>query len=137
MRIKLIRVSLLFIALTSLFLAANVTRAQEEDTTPKKRLRSPATVKGFIGGESHNSYVIRARKGQTMTVKISWQHKDDNRAEFSVSESDNFFNSEPITFGESSDEGKRWSGKIPKTGDYYIYVVAHPTANYTLKVTVK
>lgn len=136
MRIKLIRASLLFVALATLFLPANLTRAQD-DKTPKKRLRSLATVKGFIGGEAHDSYVIRARKGQTMTVRISWKQKDGNRAEFNMSESANFFNGEPITFGETSDEGKRWSGKVPKTGDYYIYVVAHPTANYTLRVTVK
>src|SRR5215467_1412317 len=53
-----------------------------------KKLRSPATVKGFIGGESHDSYLIHARRGQTMTVEISWkpEHDEngDNHAEFWV-----------------------------------------------------
>lgn len=122
--------------LAALLLAANVVWAQE-DTTPKKRLRSPATASGVIGGEAHAGYVIRARKGQTMTVQITWRRKDDNRAEFTVSESSNFFNGGQVTFGKSSDKGKRWSGKIPRTKNYYIYVVAHPTANYTLSVTVE
>ena len=136
MRIKLKRVSLLLIAVTTLLFTANVTWAQD-DTTPKKQLRSPATAKGVIGGEAHASYVIRARKGQTMTVQITWRRKADNRAEFTVSEASNFFDGGQVTFGKASDEGRRWRGKIPKTGSYYIYVVAHPTAHYTLSATVK
>ncbi len=136
MRINLKRASWTLLVLAIVVLAANVTYAQE-DKTPKKRLRSPATAKGSIGGESHDSYVIRARKGQTMTVQISWRRKDDNRAEFTVSESSDFFNGGQVMFGKASDNDRRWSGKIPKTGSYYIYVVAHPMAHYTLSVTVK
>lgn len=136
MRIKLKRSSLLLIALAIVLLAANSSWAQE-DTIPKKRLRSPATAKGVIGGESHDSYVIYARKGRRMTVQISWQRADDNRAEFTVSKSANFFNGPQVGFGKASDNGKRWSGKIPRTADYYIYVVAHPTAQYTLRVSLK
>ena len=136
MRSKLKCISLVLIALATILLAADVTWAQD-DTTPKQRLRSPATARGLIGGESHDSYAIRARKGQTMTVQISWRRKEDNRAEFTVSESPNFFNGAQVDFGKASDEGKRWSGKVPRTGNYYLYVVAHPTAHYTLRVTVK
>lgn len=130
------RSSFLLIALAIVLIAANSCWAQD-DTTPKRRLRSPATTRGVIGGESHDSYVIQARKGRTMTVQISWLRVDDNRAEFTVSESANFFNGEEVAFGKTSDKGKRWSGKIPKTKDYYIYVVAHPTADYTLRVRLK
>lgn len=123
----------LLMGLAALLMAANVVRAQE-DTTPKERLRATATAKGFIGGESHDSYVIRAKKGQTMTVQLLWKRKADNGADFTVSKSANFFNGAQVTFGKVSDKGRRWSGKIPKTGNYYIYVVAHPTAHYTLSV---
>jgi len=136
MRVELNRASLLLVALATLLLAASITSAQD-DTTPKQRLRSPATARSTIGGESHDSYVIRARKGQTMTVQISWQRTSDNRAEFTVSESANFFNGAPVGFGNASKNGKRWSGRIPRTADYYIYVVAHPTADYRLRVTVR
>ena len=124
-----------------LMVVASVAVAQEEttlkDTTPKKRLRRQSMVKGFIGGESHDSYVIRARKGETLIVRISWQHVGENRAEFTVSESPDAFSGEPVEFGSRSNDDKYWSGKIPKTRDYYIYVVAHPTAHYTLWVTLK
>jgi hypothetical protein len=131
------KASLFLVALSTVLLAANIAQGQGKI----QRLRSPATVKGFIGGESHDSYVIRARQGQILTVQISWRperHKEmgDNRAEFSISESPDF-NGGQVTFGKESDKGKRWSGKIPKTGNYYIYVTAHPTAHYTLRVTAR
>lgn len=126
--------ALLILALASLVLAANHGAAQV-DTPPAKRLRGSATVRGDIGGESHDSYVIHARKGQRMTVRISWRRESDNRAEFSVSETPDF--GAQVEFGRESDSGRMWSGRIPRTGDYHIHVTAYPTARYTLSVTVK
>ena len=136
MKNKPIKAVIVFFVSAILLFSASEALAQT-DSTPKKRLISPATVQGDIGGEAHDSYVIRARKGQTMTVRISWRPKDDNRAEFSVSRSANFFSGQVVKFGKESDNGRRWRGIIPKTGNYYIYVVANPMARYTLKVTVK
>ncbi len=136
MHLKLAKPILLCAALLTLLFTANATQAQE-DKTPAKRLRSPATVRGFIGGEAHDSYVIHVRKGQTLAVQISWRHTEGNTASFSVSNSGDFFDSEPARFGKESDKGRRWRGKIPRTGNYYIYVVAHPDARYTLRVTTK
>jgi hypothetical protein len=132
------RASLLLIALATLWLAADIARAQEYT----RRLRSPAAVRGFIGGESHDSYVIRARRGQVMTVQISWRREHDrglgdNHAEFFVGALPNFDGDGRVKFGAESDNGRRWRGRVPKTGDYYIYVMAHPTAHYTLRVRVK
>ena len=133
MRLKLHWHSLFLVATAIVMLMAPVSRAQE-DSTPKQRLRSPATVRGGIGGEAHDSYVIKARKGQTMTVQISWRQEGDNNAGFTITRSSDFFSAEPIDFGNGSDDGKRWSGKIPATGNYYIYVTGHPIAHYTLRV---
>lgn len=108
----------------------------QTDNIPKRRLQSPATVSGFIGGESHDSYVISATKGQVMTVQISWEKEDDNRADFTIAKSSNFFAADPVDFGKLSEDEKSWTGEIPSTGDYYVYVVAHPTAHYKLTVTV-
>lgn len=133
MWLKLQKTGLLFTVIVTLILIAQNASAQN-DAAPKKRLHSPAIVKGIIGGESHDSYVIKARKGQIMTVHITWRRKGDNRAEFTVSESDDFFNAEPVEFGKSPNHDERWRGKITKTRDYYIYVTGHPEAHYTLKV---
>ena len=137
MLIRLLEKSLLVFALAILFGVVNIANGQEY----VERLRNPATVKALIGGESHNSYVIRVRKGQTLTVQISWKHEHDeelgdNRAQFDVSDLPDFASAD-LGFGKESDNGKRWRGRVPKTGDYYIYVIAHPTAYYTLRVTIK
>jgi hypothetical protein len=122
----------LLLAAAMLLFAAHVSLAQV-NSGPKKRLRSPATVRGVIGGEAQARYVIRARKGQTMTVTISWRKEGDNTAGFSVGPA----SGDEQLQGQESNDGKRWSGRIPKTGDYIIYVTAHPLAHYTLRVVVK
>jgi hypothetical protein len=118
-----------FVAIAMFLFTVHVAHAQR----PPKRLRSPATVRGFVGGESQDRYVIRARKGRTMTVTISWRKEDDNSAGFSVSASPD---GEQLP-GQESNDGKRWTGKTPKTGDYSISVTAHPSAHYVLRVTVR
>jgi hypothetical protein len=110
--------------------------AREEAPAPR-RLRGPAHVRGFIGGESHDGYVVRARKGSLLTVRLSWRREGDNRASLNVSESPDFYSGEPAKFGAEYNDGRQWTGRIPRTGDYYVYVVAHPSANYTLKVNVR
>ena len=136
MRLEFQKTRLLIATVVALLLAANVATAQVSDT-PKKRLRSPAVVRGYVGGESHDGYMIHARKGRVMTVRLAWQREGENRAEFHVSKSPDFFGAEPVNFGRESENGGRWSGRIPQTGVYYIYVVAHPAARYTLRVTIK
>ena len=121
---------------TVLLVAAGPCWAQPRPS-PAKRLRSPAVVKGFIGGESHDAYVIRAAKGKTMTVRLSWRPEEGNKAGFQISDRYSFFEAESVTFGTESPDGTRWTGRIPKTANYYIYVVAHPSARYTLRVTLK
>jgi hypothetical protein len=118
------------------FAAPDVAGAHVE-TSPPRRLRSASTVRGFIGSESHNSYVIRARKGQTLAVRLSWRREGDNRASFSVSKSPDPYTGEPVKFGNDSNNDRRWVGRIPSSGDYYIDVVAHPSARYMLKVSVR
>ena len=61
-----------------------------------------------------------------MTVQLSWRNEDGNRASFHVSDQSGFFGAEQVTFGTESQDGKRWTGRIPKTANYYIYVVAIP-----------
>ena len=118
--------------------------ASAQDQQPQEyfeRLRSPAVVRSTIGGESHQSYVIRARKGRTMTVRLSWRRQisdmGESNAQFYVSESPIFSSEWAVKFGKETENGNRWSGKIPRTKDYYIYVMAHPIADYTLRVSLR
>jgi hypothetical protein len=77
-----------------------------------------------------------------MTVQISWRivvasGAGDEHAEFFVGELPDFNGGGQVTFGRESDNGRRWTGKIPRTGDYYIYVMGYPTVRYILRVTLK
>lgn len=65
-----IKIGIAFFAVMILLFSVGITRAQT-DSTPKKRLKSLALVRGSIGGEAHDSYVIRVRKGQILWVQIS------------------------------------------------------------------
>ncbi len=76
MKLRFKRTIRLVAGLSFLLTIAGTTSAQE-DTTPKKRLRSPAVIKGNIGGESHQSYVIYAQKGKLLNVEISWMPEGD------------------------------------------------------------
>ncbi|HKR94212.1 MAG TPA: hypothetical protein VJW55_02560 [Candidatus Angelobacter sp.] len=103
-----------------------------------RTLRSPATIHGFIGGESHDTYVVHAVAGQTLYISISWKLEHDpeigdNRAEFWVEPQADLNAPGPVQFGQESNGGKNWSATIPKTGNYFVYVVAYPSAYYTLK----
>jgi hypothetical protein len=114
----------------------DVAGAQVETST-LRRLRGLAPVSGFIGGESHDGYVVHARKGQILTAHLFWQREGDNRASLAVSESPDFYSGGQVKFGAEDNDGQRWTGRIPKTGDYYLYVVARPSAHYKLKVNVR
>ena len=142
MRLLIRRTLLGPISLATLLFFVNVSQAQvRQPPEYLERLRNPATVRGTIGGESHDSYVISARKGQVMTVRLSWRQESTelgaNQAQFYVSELADFGGEGAVKFGKESDNGNRWSGKIPRTKNYYIYVMAHPIAEYTLRVTVR
>ena len=122
-------------AVTILAMSVSVARAQKNSTP--KRLHSPAIVKNLTGGESHDEYVIRVRKNQSLTVQISWKENGDRAAAFVISRSADFFAGDVLEGGRETYDGKNRTVKIHKTGDYYIYVTAHPAARYTLKVSLK
>jgi hypothetical protein len=72
-----------------------------------RTLRSPATIHGFIGGESHDTYVVHAVAGQTLYISISWKLEHDpeigdNRAEFWVEPQADLNAPGPVQFGQES-----------------------------------
>jgi hypothetical protein len=129
----MLRTFLLFLALviTSLAWPQEYTRT----------LRSPATIKGFIGGESHDMYVIHAHQGQSMMVELSWKIEHDkeigdNHADLDIGGLPGFTQAPELKSGRNR---KRtiWSGKVPRTDDYQIVVTGYPSAHYMLKVKIQ
>jgi hypothetical protein len=96
---------------------------------------SLATLKGRITGNQAIDYTLRARAGQSMSVKLAAQH------------SATYFNvlppgSETALFIGSTD-GNAWNGTLPSDGEYRVRVYLmrsaarrHEAANYTLTVGV-
>ena len=118
----------------ALILGILATSAFAQAQPKPKRVHVPATIRGLVGGESNDTYVVHVRKGRLLTVQISWKKEEDNTASFGVGASKNL---EPVSFGKESDGGRKWVGRVPKTGDYFIEVVAHPRAHYVLKIRTK
>ncbi len=112
-------------------LLCGLTRAQTNMSA--KRILGSA----IIGGESHDAYVIKALKGQILTLQLTWKLENKNSASFSISRSASFFSAEPVKFGRFSSKQTRWVGKIPASGDYFMFVVAHSTAEYRLWVKLQ
>jgi hypothetical protein len=94
------------------------------------------TIKGSISGRETVDYKLRAHTSQGMIVTLETDH------------SGNYFN--VLAPGESnfaffigSDEGNRFEGDLPESGDYTIRVYLYrnaarrgETATYKLKVTI-
>jgi len=112
------------------------TTALAQPEAKAKRLRPPVTIRALVGRETDDIYVVQVRKGRLLSVQISWKKEKEyeNVASFNVTASPDGL---PVSFGKRYNGGRKWMGKAPKTGDYFIGVGAHPFANYVLKVTVK
>ena len=129
-----VRLTIIHSFALAFILGTMATSAFAQPQSKPKRVHAPATIRGLVGGEANDTYVVHVRKGQLLTVEISWKKEEDNTASFGVGASKNL---EPVSFGKESNGGRKWVGRVPKTGDYFIEVVAHPSAHYVLKVRVK
>jgi hypothetical protein len=88
------------------------------------------SVNGTISNHLPTSYILRAGKGQTMTVKVT---SPDDVALTIYGLTDG----EPLTRAGGAGVSE-WSGKLPLSQDYIVQVVpAVDSTTFTLKVTIK
>lgn len=98
-----------------------------------KRGANSTTISGTVRGDEQAEYVLGAKKGQKLVVKlISVPAKS---SVFQLLGPDN------DTLGLEYDANYNYSGTLPKTGDYFI-TVARPTGSkgtsrYKLAITVR
>jgi len=99
---------------------AALTRAQDGIATQRVQFAhgsSSSTVKGAIQADVARDYVLGAKAGQTMSVKLE-------------TTSNLYFNvlppksEEALFVGKMVADGENWSGKLPADGDYTIRVYA-------------
>ena len=114
------------LALSSLFAQGVKKKIQFE------RGSSSATVKGAVVRGDSDRYYLGARKGQTMSVKIT---SEEDNAVFQV-----YLPGEQETLSGAGegDDAKDWSGELPRDADYVIVVGGtRGNATYTLKVSIE
>ena len=83
-------------------------------------------------GDMHNDgadrYSFHYRAGQRMTFNLE---AEGNRAIFTITRADSDLPNLPVST-------TKWSGKLPKSGDYYVTVwTREGAANYTLKISLR
>jgi hypothetical protein len=117
-------------------LIAQPVLAQQRTPVTFARGATSATLKGSIKGDQYRDYIVNARAGQTMTVRLT---NPDGRAYFNVMA--------PGSTGEAvfigSTEGNRFQGPVPGTGANTVRVYQMratgrrgATANYAITIGV-
>lgn len=125
--VKFALISILVTALTSAALASGI----------KKRIRFPrgansVTISGSVVRGERDRYILGAKEGQTMTVRI--RAAEDN-AVFQIYLPGE---QESLEGAGETDDAKSWSGKIPATTDYIIVVGAsRGNTSYKLDVEIR
>ncbi|MEF8754775.1 MAG: hypothetical protein V5B60_12730 [Accumulibacter sp.] len=130
---------MLLAAVASLFLMAfSLAHADEIEARAVQfaQGKSSATIKGSLKGDQTIDYTLRARAGQTMSVRLATTNGANH---FNVLPPGS--NDEALFVGSSG--GKEWTGALPADGEYKLRVHLmrsaarrNETANYTLTVGI-
>jgi hypothetical protein len=92
-----------------------------------KRGMSWTTVTGKVSIALPDTFLVGARAGQVMTIKLTAPRK-----------SVRFLLMSPTTRNLVADNAREWTGTLPETGDYYIIVDADERGStYSMTVTIK
>jgi len=125
--IKLAVTAILVIAFATTALSAGI----------KRRIRFPrgsssTAISGAVVRGQRDRYIIGAKEGQTMSVRIK---SGEDNAVFQI-----YFlgEQESLEGAGEGDDATRWSGKLPATTDYIIVVGAsRGNASYKLEVKIE
>lgn len=120
-----------------IFLACSAAIAQGGKAEPNriefKRGTSSTTINGTVRGDEQAEYVLAAKKGQRLIIKLTSVPAKSSVFQLLGPDND--------TLGLEFDANWDYSGKLPETGDYFI-TVARPgqskgTSRYKLSVSVR
>jgi hypothetical protein len=93
---------------------------------------SSATIHGAVVRGDRDRYYVSAKRGQTMSVKIT---STESNAVFQV-----YFagEQESLEGAGEDDDATEWSGELPADNDYVIVVGGtRGNATYTLKISIE
>ena len=122
----------LLISIAVLFFSFSANSAEFRKTLIFSHGKTSTTVKGGVIRGDRDTYLIKVRSGQTMSVQISAL---ENNAAFSIYEPKS---ESAIPGTEGGNDLTKWRGTLNKTGKYRIVVGGtRGNSSYTLKVAVK
>lgn len=91
-----------------------------------KRGTSSTTLQGQVTRTLSETYLVGAREGQVMTVRLTGANR-----------SLSFLVSSPRTTSLMAENTRDWTGTLPETGDYSIIVQADGRATYSITISIK
>ena len=119
--------SFLALLLTSLLLAT-VVHAQKGTSTVRRitfpRGQTSTEVQGSLRRGTSHDYLVRARRGQGMAVRITCQ---GNIGFQIITPSGQYFSEVTV----------EWTDRLPESGDYRINVLPDPTTSRSLRYTLE
>lgn len=96
------------------------------------RGRSSATVEGAVVRGDRDDWIIGARKGQRLIIRVTALEKN---AEFQLLDR---ASGRYLKGAGEMDDATRWTGRLPRTGDYLIRVGGtRGNATYKLHVSIR
>ncbi|MCB1024488.1 MAG: MliC family protein [Acidobacteria bacterium] len=110
-----IKVSMFLLAATLLFAGGNIVSAQSAVNVRFKAGSTSQTYNGSIKGERYIDYLLSARKGQKMTVKLA--RRSGEYPYFNV-----LMKGSEVAIADDAREVDEWTGILPKNGTYAIRV---------------
>lgn len=90
--------------------------------------KSSATLSGAVVRGDRDTYILGAKAGQMMTVKIT---STERNAVFQIADP----NGEFLQDAGDGDDAMNWTGSLPESGNYRI-IVGGTRGNATYKLTV-
>ena len=122
--------------LAMLFVCAFLSSSIFADGVKKKvrfaRGAASTTIKGGVVRGDRDRYYVGAKRGQTMTVKIT---SAENNAVFQI-----YFagEQESLAGAGDGDDAMKWSGQLPADNEYVIVVGGtRGNATYALTISIK
>jgi len=130
---RIFAIGLLLLVSSSVALAQRGGGKAEPLRIEFKRGISSATISGTVRGSEEAEYVLSAKKGQRLIIKLTSVPVKSSVFQLLGEDND--------TLGLEYDANFSYSGVLPKTGDYFINVrrptEAKGTSRYKLTVTVR
>ena len=124
------RITVSLLLTLSLFLTAFAQTGQKQRVR-FPRGRTTAVLKGAVVRGTQNQYILGARAGQTIILHITSRVKN---AVFAILDP----NGTALDGAEEGTDAMDWTGTLPSTGDYSIWVGGtRGNASYTLEVTIR